>query len=90
MVCEMMWGRTFGKALFRLRVVDAEGEQPAAWRIVVRNLFKVVELIHWVVLLIPMGLMMMSGKQQRLGDLLAGTYVIVDVIPDEAPDDIDI
>jgi uncharacterized RDD family membrane protein YckC len=90
MVCELAWGRTFGKALFKLRVVDAEGEAPAAWRIVVRNFVKIFELIHWAVLLIPMGLMMLSGKQQRLGDLAAGTFVIVDVIPDEAPDDIDI
>lgn len=90
MACELIWGRTFGKALFRLRVVDADGEAPAGWRIVVRNLFKVVELIHWLVLLIPMGIMMMSAKQQRLGDILAGTYVIVDVVPEEAPDDIDI
>lgn len=90
MVSELVWGRTFGKALFRLRVVDAEGEAPAAWRIVVRNALKVIELIHWLVLLVPMGLMMMTGKQQRLGDLAAGTFVIVDVVPDEAPDDIDI
>lgn len=90
MVTELVWGRTFGKALFRLRVVDAEGEPPAAWRIVVRNSLKVLELIHWAILLIPMGLMMMTGKQQRLGDLAAGTFVIVDVVPDEAPDDIDI
>lgn len=90
MVCELVWGRTFGKALLKLRVVDAEGEQPSSWRIVVRNVFKVVELIHWIVVLVPMGLMMMSGKQQRLGDLLAGTFVIVDVVADEAPDDIDI
>jgi uncharacterized RDD family membrane protein YckC len=89
-VCEMIWGRTFGKAMFRLRVVNAEGEAPAAWRIVVRNFVKVFELIHWIVLLVPMGLMMMTGKQQRLGDLLAGTYVIVDLVPEESPDDIDI
>lgn len=89
-VCEMIWGRTFGKALFRLRVVDAEGEAPAAWRIVVRNFLRVFELIHWLILLVPMGLMMMTGKQQRLGDLLAGTYVVVDLIPEESPDDIDI
>lgn len=90
MACEMFWGKTFGKALFRLRVVDAEGEAPAAWRIVVRNFVKIFELIHWIVLLIPMALMMMTGKQQRLGDLLAGTYVIVDLVPEEMPDDIDI
>jgi uncharacterized RDD family membrane protein YckC len=88
--CELIWGRTFGKALFRLRVVDAQGEAPTPWRLVVRNLLKVVEMIHWTVLLLPMMVMMMSGKQQRLGDLAAGTYVIVDVVPDEAPDDVDV
>ena len=90
MVCELIWGRTFGKLLFRLRVVDAKGEEPAGWRIVVRNALKIVELIHWAVLLIPMALMMMTGKQQRLGDLAAGTFVIIDAVPEETPDDIDI
>lgn len=89
-VAEVFWGRTFGKALLRLRVVDVKGEQPATWRIVVRNLVKVFELVHFLVLLIPMVLMMMTGKQQRLGDMLGGTLVIVDAVPEESPDDIDI
>ncbi|MBK8206634.1 MAG: RDD family protein [Planctomycetes bacterium] len=89
-VAEVFWGRTFGKALLRLRVVDVKGEQPATWRIVVRNLVKVFELVHFLVLLIPMVLMMMTGKQQRLGDILGGTFVIVDAVPEESPDDIDI
>lgn len=88
--CELMWGRTLGKALFRLRVVDMEGETPSPWRIVVRNLLKIVEMIHWTVLIIPLGLMLFTGKQQRLGDLAGGTLVVVDVIPEESPDDIDI
>jgi uncharacterized RDD family membrane protein YckC len=87
---ELFWGKTFGKALLRLRVVDRQGEHPTAWRVVVRNAVKIFELIHFLILLVPMVLMMMSGRQQRLGDLLAGTYVIVDAVPDEAPDDIDI
>ncbi len=89
-VAEVFWGRTFGKALLRLRVVDVKGEQPATWRLIVRNLVKVFELVHFLVLLIPMVLMMMTGKQQRLGDVLGGTYVIVDAVPEESPDDIDI
>lgn len=89
-VTELVWGKTFGKALLRLRVVDRKGEQPAGWRIIVRNALKVVEMIHFLVLLVPMILMMMTGKQQRLGDLAAGTFVIVDALPDEMPDDIDV
>lgn len=88
--CELMWGKTLGKALFRLRVVDMEGETPSPWRVVVRNLLKIPEMIHWTVLIIPMALMLFSGRQQRLGDMAGGTLVVVDVIPDESPDDIDI
>lgn len=88
--CEMMWGRTLGKALFRLRVVDLEGESPSPWRLVVRNLLKIVEMAHWTVVLIPLALMLFSGRNQRLGDLAGGTVVIVDVVPEESPDDIDI
>ena len=86
-VCEMFWGRTFGKALLHLRVVDRENDQPAGWRIVLRNLIRVVELAHWTVLLVPMLLMMLTGKQQRLGDLVAGTFVVVEAVSDEQTDD---
>jgi uncharacterized RDD family membrane protein YckC len=89
-VCELVFGKTFGKSLFRLRVIDGDGERPAAWRIVVRNAVKVFELIHWLVLIVPMALMLVTGKQQRLGDLLAGTFVVLDVVPEESPDDLDV
>ncbi len=89
-VAELFWGKTFGKTLLRLRVVDRKGEHPAAWRVIVRNLLKVFELLHFLVLLVPMILMMLTGKQQRLGDIAGGTYVIVDALPEETPDDIDI
>jgi uncharacterized RDD family membrane protein YckC len=86
---ELFWGKTFGKALLRIRVVDRKGEHPAAWRVIVRNLLKVFELIHFLILLIPMVLMMVTGKQQRLGDLAASTFVIIDAVADEATDDLD-
>jgi uncharacterized RDD family membrane protein YckC len=73
-----------------LRVVDLEGEPPSPWRLVVRNVLKIAELIHWTVVMIPLGMMMFSGKQQRLGDYLGGTVVVVDVVPEESPDDIDV
>ena len=90
MVCELIWGRTFGKALLHLRVVDSEGEQPGPWQIVVRNLVRIFEIAHWAVFLVPAMLMMMGGKQQRLGDMLARTYVIVDVVPEDQADDLEI
>jgi uncharacterized RDD family membrane protein YckC len=90
MVCELIWGRTFGKALLHLRVVDSEGEQPSTWKIVVRNLVRIFEVAHWAVFLIPAMLMMMGGRQQRLGDMLARTFVIVEVVPDDQADDLEI
>ena len=90
MVCELIWGRTFGKALLHLRVVDSEGEQPGAWQIVVRNFVRVLEIAHWAVFLIPALLMMMGGRQQRLGDMLGRTYVIVEVVPEDQADDLEI
>jgi uncharacterized RDD family membrane protein YckC/predicted nucleic acid-binding Zn ribbon protein len=89
-IAELIWGKTFGKALFRLHVVNADNERPETWRIIVRNAMKVVELIHWIVLIVPMVVMMVSGKQQRLGDLVAGTYVVFDTVAEESPDDMDV
>ena len=90
MISEMVWGKTFGKALLHMRVVDSEGEAPAGWQIVVRNMLRVFEMAHWALFLIPMSLMMLTARQQRLGDLVARTWVIVEVVPEDQADDLEI
>ncbi|MHC4841561.1 MAG: RDD family protein [Planctomycetota bacterium] len=88
--CEYFWGKTFGKALFRLRVESVDGEPAAPWQVMLRNVVKIFELAHYILVLIPMAFMLMSTKQQRLGDYLARTIVILDVVPEEQADDLDV
>lgn len=89
-LCEMFWGKTFGKALLHLRVVNTDGEEPAAWQIVLRNLLRIVEMAHWALLFVPIAMMALTGRQQRLGDYLARTLVIVEVVPEDQADDLEI
>ncbi len=73
---EWLWnGRTLGKKLLSLRVVDAAGLRLSFPQIVLRNLMRYVDLL-------PIGYAvgglasLLSRKAQRLGDLAAGTLVI--------------
>lgn len=89
-ICEFYWGKTLGKALLRLRIESTDGEPPAPWQILVRNIVKILELAHYILILIPLAFMMMSTKQQRLGDYLGRTVVMLDVVPEEQADDLDV
>ena len=65
-------GRSPGKRLMKLQVVDAEGKPPvrgAMWR---RSIPAIVEYIY-VIALIGM---LASPYRQRFGDRWAGTYVV--------------
>ncbi|MEE9311219.1 MAG: RDD family protein, partial [Planctomycetota bacterium] len=89
-ICEFYWGKTLGKALLRLRIESMDGEPPAPWQLLVRNIVKIFELAHYILILIPLAFMMMSTKQQRLGDYLGKTVVVLDVVPEEQADDLDV
>ena len=84
-------GRSPGKRLLHLRVVDAEGKPVDLKRSVVRNLpvgvvtfLMVIPFWGWILAIlvaIPFGLIELSliaraRGHQRLGDVLAGTFVI--------------
>ncbi len=68
-----MRGQTFGKRNQGLRVVKANGFSIDAGAIFVRNLFRIIDQFPplW---LVPF----FSTRAQRLGDMAAGTIVIVD------------
>jgi uncharacterized RDD family membrane protein YckC len=68
-------GRTLGKYLFSLRVVDAGGLPLTLDQIVIRNLLRVVDLLPACYLIGGMAAIF-SSKAQRLGDLGASTVVI--------------
>ena len=75
--CETVWrGQTIGKRFMQLRVVDQQGHSLAFSQIVVRNLLRSVDMLP------VMGLLggicvLLNRYGQRLGDLAAGTVVVV-------------
>ena len=75
---EATTGRTIGKALMGLVVVDVTG-QLCSWRqSLIRNLLRPVDVNPFFIGgLVPGGLLIfVSHARQRVGDLCAGTFVI--------------
>ena len=76
-VTETIWGRSLGKLVTGLIVVDKTGARPAFWRVLIRTLLRLVEVNPFLIGGIPAGICVIATKRkQRLGDLAAGTYVI--------------
>lgn len=77
-VFETLWrGRTPGKRMNGLRVVTEQGGPIGARRAAIRNLIRIVD---WLPLAYVIGSVTIgsSPRAQRLGDLAAGTIVIVE------------
>jgi uncharacterized RDD family membrane protein YckC len=71
---EAWYGKTLGKGLLGMQVIDRHGQKPS-WRLsTVRN---TVRLIDFVPLYIP-GLisMLLSDENRRIGDRIADTRVL--------------
>ncbi|MEM9827383.1 MAG: RDD family protein [Planctomycetota bacterium] len=96
-VCETVFnGRTAGKAMCGLRVIDVEGRPLSGSQAFLRNLIRVADTMPLAPLplfvtdgspmaryIIPTGMvalvvMTTTRRMQRLGDLAAGTMVIID------------
>ncbi len=69
---ECIFGRSIGKVIFRLRVVNMAGGRPALAPVFIRNFMRLPELALPVLLIF----MVVSTDRQRLGDLLARTLVV--------------
>lgn len=76
---ELLLGTTPGKLLFGCRVLTTDIGRPSARQIVWRNALRVLEVgfgtSGWIVTL--MMLVMLTRNRQRIGDLLAGTIVVM-------------
>ena len=83
-VIELLMHRTVGKLVVGTRVLSEGGAAPAAIQIVVRNLFRLLELMppFWVLAF----LVVMSRNRQRLGDIFARTVVVRRVRPTPNPE----
>ncbi|MEO0793525.1 MAG: RDD family protein [Verrucomicrobiota bacterium] len=74
--CEWLWrGQTFGKRVFNIRVVDAQGLRLQTDQIILRNLLRFVDSLPFLYFL-GGTVSVFSRKSQRLGDIAAGTVVI--------------
>ena len=85
---EWLWnGQTPGKRLLKLRVIREDGRPLTLWEAVARNLLRICDAIPGFVLPVySVGLIaiFLSDRDQRLGDIFAGTVVIRERT-DEAP-----
>jgi uncharacterized RDD family membrane protein YckC len=71
---EERYGRTLGKRLLGLRVVNEDGSPITMGTSVVRNVIRIVDgLFFYAVGAVSM---LVSGKKQRLGDRVANTVVV--------------
>ncbi len=88
---EAVWnGQTLGKRAMRIRVLTIQGQPIRAWQAVLRNVLRTVDAMPLVPLvwgpgefalpLFAVGFISasLSDRFQRLGDMAAGTMVVVD------------
>jgi uncharacterized RDD family membrane protein YckC len=72
---EAIWGRTIGKKILKMQVVDENMNKPTLWQIIIRNSFRIVDQF-----LGGPGLgsffALVNKQEKRLGDVVAKTRVI--------------
>jgi uncharacterized RDD family membrane protein YckC len=87
-VFEWLWnGQTPGKRLLKLRVIREDGRPITLWEAIARNLLRIFDAVPGFILPVySIGLIsiFMSSRDQRVGDVFAGTVVIRER-EDEAP-----
>ena len=87
-VFEWLWnGQTPGKRLLKLRVIRDDGRPLTLWEAIARNLLRICDAAPgFIVPVYSVGLIVifLSGRDQRVGDIFAGTVVIRERT-DEAP-----
>jgi len=73
---EALWrGQTPGKRLVGLRVIDLSGRPVSVYAAILRNLVRIVDQLPGIYA-VGIVSVMVTSRQQRLGDLAAGTVVV--------------
>jgi len=85
-ICEAGFHATLGKRVLNMRVVAYGGGPAGAGALLLRNLTKLLSCLVWVVG-VPLAMFSIATNpdHQRLGDRLAHTYVLRDVVTFAAP-----
>ena len=85
---EWLWsGQTPGKRMMKLRVIRDDGRPVTLWEAIARNLLRICDAVPGFILPVySIGLIVifLSSRDQRVGDIFAGTVVIRERL-DEAP-----
>jgi hypothetical protein len=72
-----MGGQTPGKRILGLRVLQENGQSATFLSIIIRNLFRILDLLPAFYFLGVL-VMLFSSKDKRIGDMVAGTIVIIE------------
>ncbi len=76
---EALWnGQTPGKRLMNIRVLTVEGQPISGWQAVLRNVLRAVDMLPPMFYLVGFVSAILTHRYQRLGDLAAGTMVVVE------------
>jgi uncharacterized RDD family membrane protein YckC len=72
-----MRGRTPGKRFAGARLVTREGDIPGAGALLLRNVFRVIDSLPFIYL-VGLGVVTFTQQHVRVGDLAAGTLLVMD------------
>src|ERR687894_786390 len=76
-VFEWLWGgQTPGKRWLRLRVIREDGRPVTFWEAAARNLIRIFDMTPFPFYSVGLLSVFLSGRDQRVGDLVAGTVVV--------------
>jgi uncharacterized RDD family membrane protein YckC len=81
-------GKTIGKMAMRIRIVRSDGSPITAAAVVIRNLFRILDILPGAYA-VGLVTMVITPRGQRLGDLAAGTVAIYDA-PAPTPRQLDL
>ena len=73
---EGLWGQTIGKRITKIKVVKTNGEKARWLKVLIRNLFRFIDVIGPSPYVVGMISIMVSKNRQRIGDIVAGTIVV--------------
>jgi uncharacterized RDD family membrane protein YckC len=78
MIFELVWkGQTPGKRILNIRVVRDDGSYVNAFAVILRNIFRIIDMLP-ISHLVGVITMIISKKNKRIGDIVAGTIVIAE------------
>ena len=76
-VFEWLWnGQTPGKLWLRLRVIREDGRPVTFWEAAARNLVRIFDMMPFPFYSVGLLSVFLSGRDQRVGDFVAGTVVV--------------